>query len=218
MSRDRSSGSGTLVVPRGTFSIEEPWIIPTGSSPVRLRRSTDGEVPRLTTTLSVYHDEECLNLVFSAADDHVVATMFAHDEPLYEEDVVEVFLAPERPDEYYEIEANPVATIFDARIVSPNGERSTMRADPAWDCDGLLAAVRRNVEAGGAISIDTLLRIPFRALGRDRPGDGETWRANFFRIDRHPAHGDEFSAWRPTFKDPADFHVTSAFGSLTFGG
>jgi hypothetical protein len=91
-----------------------------------------------------------------------------------------------------------------------------MRADASWDCDGLLTAVRRNVEAGGAISIDTLMRIPFRGLGRRTPVSGETWRANFFRIDRHPMHGDEYSAWRPTFRDPADFHLTSAFGTIVF--
>ena len=54
------------------------------------------------------------------------------------------------------------------------------------------------------------------ALGREKPRDGETWRANFFRIDRHPQHGDEYSAWQPTMKDPADFHIAECFGTLTF--
>jgi hypothetical protein len=67
------------------------------------------------------------------------------------------------------------------------------------------------------MSIDTIVRIPFSSVGRATPGDGETWRGNFFRIDRHPDHGDEFSAWQPTLKNPADFHVAAAFGALRFG-
>jgi hypothetical protein len=54
-------------------------------------------------------------------------------------------------------------------------------------------------------------------LGRPTPVAGETWRANFFRIDRHPELGDEYSAWQPTMRSPADFHVGEAFGTLKFG-
>lgn len=205
----------TLVVARGEFSIEDPWAVPPPSNPVRLRRATDGEVPRLSTTFSAYYDDQHLNIVFSAADDHIVATYFSHDDPIYEEDVVEVFLSPDRPEEYFEIEVSPVVTVFDARIISPDGVRRTMRADPSWDCKGLLAAVRKVVESDGTSTLDTLMRIPFAALGRSTPGANEIWHANFFRIDRHPA-GDEYTAWRPTMKVPPDYHVPAAFGAITF--
>jgi hypothetical protein len=92
-----------------------------------------------------------------------------------------------------------------------------MQVDRGWDCEGLIAAVRVVTESDGAMSVDTLLRIPFASLGRSTPLDGERWRANFFRVDRHPRHGDEFSAWQPTMKIPADFHVPAAFGVLHFG-
>ena len=85
-----------------------------------------------------------------------------------------------------------------------------------WTCYGLIAPVRRVTESNGASTVDTLLRIPFASLDRATPRDGEIWRANFFRIDRHTAHGDEFSAWQPTLKTPADFHVPAAFGALRF--
>ena len=52
---------------------------------------------------------------------------------------------------------------------------------------------------------------PFAALKKS-----DEWRANFFRIDRSAAHGDDFSAWQPTMKTPPDFHVTEAFGVLRF--
>jgi len=208
--------SETLVVARAPFDIEEPWDTPAGCTPIRLRRATDAVTPRLSTSVSAWYDDEYLTVLFCASDDHVSASHFRHDAPLYEEDVVELFLAPERPRDYFEIEVSPVGTIFDARIHSPDGARATMTTDREWTCEGLIAAVRQIVESHGAISIDTLLRIPFAALERTAPRPGETWRANFFRIDRHPQLGDEFSAWQPTRRVPADFHVPDAFGTLRF--
>lgn len=206
----------TLVVPRAAFTIEEPWAVPPGCDPVRLRRAEDGRVPRLATTVAAYHDDQQLTVVFCGSDDHVVATFHDHDAPLWQEDVVEVFLAPEQLTEYFELEVNPLGTTFDARIVSPDGIRATMQTDLAWSCDGLFAALRRVFESDGTTSVDTVLRIPFAALGRTAPKSGETWRANFFRIDRHPARGDEYTAWQPTLRSPADFHLPGAFGTLLF--
>jgi hypothetical protein len=194
-----------LVIPRGEFSIEDPWAAPAGCQLLPMVRAIDGGAPRLNTNIVVYFDAEYLNVVFSAEDDEVVATMYEHDAPLWQEDVVEAFLAPPRGGTYYELELNPLGTTFDARIDSPDGVRATMRADLSWTCEGLFAAVRR---AGAAI--DYVLRVPFAAIG------GRPAHANFFRVDRSPAHGDEYSAWRPTMKTPADFHVTAAFDELVF--
>jgi hypothetical protein len=204
-----------LLVPPATFSIEDPWTTPAACQPVRLRSATDGHVPRLATSVAAWYDREHLSILFSGTDDHVVANYTAHDDPLYEEDVIEVFLAPQRLTEYFELEVSPNGTIFDARIESPDGNRTTMRADRGWTCEGLVAAVRRVVESDGAITFDVLVRLPFAALERGAPEAGEEWRVNFFRIDRHPG-GDEYSAWSPTMKDPADFHVPAAFGTLRF--
>jgi len=206
----------TLAVPRAAFDIEEPWGTPAQTAPFRLRRATDAAAPRLATNVVVWYDDNYLSVLFSAADDHVTATHLLHDAPLYEQDVVEVFLAPEGLVDYYEIEISPRGTVFDARVHSPDGVRATMKVDRDWNCEGLFAAVRQIVESDGVTSIDTLARIPFAALGRKTPKPNEEWRANFFRIDRHPQFADEFSAWQPTLLVPADFHVTSAFGVLRF--
>ncbi len=208
----------TYVVRRAEFSIEDPWAVPPQGELVRLRRATDGTPPRLATAGVAYFDNDFLNVLFSAADDLVVATHLEHDAPLYEEDVVEVFLAPKAISEYFEIEVSPRGTAFDALIESPDGIRSTMKADSSWNCGGLFAAVRRRRESSGVTSVDTVLRVPFTSLGVKMPRSGESWRANFFRIDRHPKLGDEYSAWHPTLKRPADFHVTAAFGTLRFEG
>jgi cellulose/xylan binding protein with CBM9 domain len=201
----------TLPVHPAEFSIEDPWAIPPASEPVALRRSTDGAAPRLQTTIVAYADAECLNVLFQAQDDQLIATYLRHDEPLYEEDVVEVFLAPADLRHYYEIEVNPLGTTFDARIDSPDGVRDTMKTDISWNCEKLFAAIRR---VPGVV--DTIVRIPFASIDTRRPNHGEQWRGNFFRIDRHRQRGDEFSAWQPTLKNPADFHVPAVFGRLLF--
>jgi hypothetical protein len=206
----------TLVVPRAAFDFEEPWIAPRACAPVRLRRATDAGVPRLATTIALWYDDEALSILFSAADDRVEASHLAHDAPVYEEDAVEAFLAPDTLSRYYELEVSPRGTIFDAAIDSPDGVRDTMKTDLDWTCEGVFAAVRKVTQSDGAMTLDTIVRVPFAAFGRGTPQPGEEWRANFFRIDRHPEHGDEFSAWQPTRKTPADFHVTAAFGTIRF--
>src|ERR1041385_4230546 len=121
-----------LVIPRGEFSIEDPWAAPAGCQLLPMVRAIDGGAPRLNTNIVVYFDAEYLNVVFSAEDDEVVATMYEHDAPLWQEDVVEAFLAPPRGGTYYELELNPLGTTFDARIDSPDGVRATMRAGVWW--------------------------------------------------------------------------------------
>lgn len=206
-----------LVVPFAHFSIEEPWEVPQVCDRVELRRATDGSAARQRTSAAVYFDDEMLTVVFAGVDDRVVATHLEHDAPLYEEDVVEVFLAPVRLEEYFEIEVNPLGTTFDARIESPDGVRSTMKTDLAWTCEGLFTGVRRDFAgriAGATFAV--VIRIPFASLGRPAPANGETWRVNLFRIDRDPALGDDFLAWQPTMRTPPDFHVPAAFGTLRF--
>ena len=205
----------TLIVPRARFSLEEPWAIPEVCTAVSLRNAQDGSAPRLTTTFAAYHDGVDLTLVFLAEDDHIVSTHVEHDAPLYEEDVVEAFLAPARLEEYLELEVSPRGTTFDARITSPDGVRATMKGDLGWTCEGLAAATFIDTVNGQPRSLRVVMRIPFAALGTHTPRAGETWRANFFRIDRHDS-GDEYSAWSPTMKTPADFHVAAAFGTLRF--
>ena len=144
---------------------------------------------------------------FDGRDDAVVATHTRRDAPLWEEDVFEIFLSPEDPPRhYFEFEVNPLGTLFDARVASPDLSRETMRVETAWDCAGFEARVSRGPRRWSAS-----LRIPLQELCAG-PVPAR-WRANFYRIDRGGA--DEFSAWSPTFADPADFHVPERFGILT---
>jgi hypothetical protein len=162
------------------------------------------------TALRVAHDGERLYVAFAATDAHVWGTHRGRNEPIYEEEVVEAFLAPGGDARrYFELEANPVGAWFEARVASPDGARATMRVDRDWICRDWERAVR--VRAGGW---DVEWGIPFASLDAPPPAPDTAWRANFFRIDR--AGGGEFSAWSPTLADPPDFHVPDRFGTLLF--
>lgn len=204
----------TLDVVIAQFTIEDPWRMPDGASGVSLVDSATGNPPRLATTLHVYHDSVRMYFIFNGTDDHVVATHTLRDSPLYEEDVVEIFLSPEDLESYFEIEVSPRGTIFDAAVHSPDGTRKSMKVDRGWDCD-LFTAVRFTRALDGSLIFSTVVAMPFSCASRQAPQAGDSWRANFFRIDRH-SDGDEFTAWRPTAKSPPDFHVPAAFGELVF--
>ncbi len=167
-----------------------------------------GGKPRLSTAVRVGLRSRMLCIRFDGRDDGVVATYTRRDDPLWKEDVFEVFLAPDAdsPTVYYELEVNPLGALFDARVESPNGRREGMRVATEWDCRGFEARVtRRDAERWSAS-----LRIPLDSV-LDGAASG-IWRANFYRIDR--GRPDEFTAWVPTLADPPDFHVPSRFGFL----
>jgi len=176
---------------------------------IRLSDARTGERPRLSTALRVGRRGDELCVRFDGRDDGVVATHTHRDAPLWEEDVFEVFLSPaDPPRHYYEFEVNPLGTLFDARVDSPDLRRATMRVETAWDCPGFAARVSRGPGRWSAS-----LRIP---LGAMTPAPiPRLWRANFYRIDRGAL--DEFSGWSPTLLDPPDFHVPERFGVLDLG-
>lgn len=172
-----------------------------------------GGRPRLPTSVRVGLRAQALCVRFDGADAGIVATFTGHDDPLWKEDVFEVFLAPtaDPPAAYYEFEVNPLGALFDARIESPNRGRNGMRVLTEWDCPGFEARVKRWEDSR---HWSASLRIPLRSLWIG-PALPPVWRANFYRIDRGTGGGaDEHSAWSPTFADPADFHAPDRFGIL----
>lgn len=172
---------------------------------MELRETVLGQPPRQKTQLKVAWDERELRVLFCVEDDYVWATLTERDAPLYNEEVVEVFLDPGGDlAAYYELEVNPLNVVLDLEL---RREATGWKKDFQWRCDGMQTAVRRNA-AGWSAEFS----IPFAALGAV-PGN-KPWRANFYRIDR-PANAPwELSAWSPT--GAPNFHVPERFGQLKF--
>jgi hypothetical protein len=205
-----------LVVARAAHSIrvdgdlhKAPW---TQLAPIPLAPSHGRAPPPgfQATALRACHDGERLYLAFHCEARAIVATHRGRNAPIYEEDVVEAFLAPSGDARrYFELETSPRDAWFEARVESPDGRRATMRVDRDWVCAGFEHATCL-LETGWSAE----WAIPFASLAASTPVAGTRWRANFFRIDQ--AGGGEYSAWSPTYADPADFHLPDHFGELLF--
>lgn len=189
--------------------------------PVGDFRLTDGSEPQLPTELKLCWDESNLYLAFAVVDTDIWGTLLRRDDPIYEEEAVEAFLAPTGdPTGYFEFEWSPRNVVFDARIACPalEGDRGGMRAEVGWDCRGQRSAVRVVGTLDCRDDLDQQWTVeaalPFAEIGREgrAPQEGEEWRANFYRIER--AGAGEFSCWSPTLKP--DFHVPGRFGRIVF--
>jgi hypothetical protein len=197
-----------LVCPRRrvSFGETETW---RGIPEIALRENITGGEPQQATVVQCAWSDFAFHVLFTCVDSEPWATITQRDGPLWEEEVVEVFIDPIGDFEsYFELEVNPLNTVLDL-VLRKN--RSGYRKDFAWDCGGLRTEVYRSDEGWSAEFL-----IPFAALTPDTPRTGSEWRVNFCRIDRPKgASYRELSAWSPTVM--TTFHVPQRFGLLQFG-
>lgn len=186
-----------------------PWATVPISSPFVHSHGQGGDC--LLTQVQAAWDNAFLYLRFHCQDEEIVANMKKRDDPLYDEEVVEAFLAPVSLGQYFEFNLSPRNVIFDS-LITHDGK--TFTGHPSWDCHFLKHGVQRRNSASPLFGDwDGYLAIPFECLNVI-PASGQSWRANFYRIKRHG--GDAYLAWSPTFAEPAAFHIPNYFGHVVF--
>ncbi len=150
----------------------------------------------------VYFEVRCM-------DHYAVSRFTERDEPLYEQDVVELFIecGEERDGPYVELEVSPNNVVFDAKVWN-DGNGGIRAIDAAWNMEGLLT----EVEEGDSARIYRMA-IPTSYMAK-KPAPGVAWRLNVYRIDEDEAGVREFQAWSPT--GAINFHLQSRFGELVF--
>jgi Domain of unknown function (DUF1083). len=170
-----------------------------------LSENSTGQRPQWGTEVRIGWEERALLVLFLCQDPNPWATLTGRDQPLWEEEVAEVFLDPfgDRTC-YFEFEVNPLNAVVDVFI---RRTRTGLRKDFNWDCDGLITATGR-LPYGWV----TAVQVPFSSLGDCQPRG--TWRANFCRIERPKNQPRELSSWSPTHA--GTFHVPERFGLLHF--
>jgi hypothetical protein len=174
---------------------------------VILRDVVTGAPPGQGTEVRAIWSGDELRVLFIAADKEPWATFTERDAPLYQEEVVEVFIDPVGDGlSYFEFEVNPLNAVLDLVL---RRNRSGLLKDFGWRCEGLRTAAR--VLPGGWTAE---LAIPFCSLVAEPPHAGALWRMNFCRIDRPRDRQRELSAWSPTGR--ASFHVPERFGEVEF--
>lgn len=194
-----------------------PWLELPDLSPFVLADGTG--LATYQTETRVCCDAQYLYVRFDCEDPDIWGTYTQRDQPLYDEEVVEVFIAPGTADpvRYYEFEVSPKGVLFDAAIHNPTSHRDDIVVDLGWDCPDI------RWQAGQEDAAEhwwATLAIPWQAIqppGNSSSASGERpeiWRANFYRIERPRGAAPEFSCWSPTFTQPADFHKPAHFGTL----
>ncbi|MEA1996791.1 MAG: carbohydrate-binding family 9-like protein [Gemmatimonadota bacterium] len=194
---------------------------------VELVDCVTGNKPRYPTTARMLYDSEWLYVGFHCRDPDIWGTMTGHDEPIYNEEVVEIFIDPAGSlCAYYELEVSPLNTSFDALILNnavtcgSEGRGDKFQGFTAWDPAGFKHAVHLegelNAHDGMARYWECEMALRFDELflgGNIPPRPGDQWRVNLYRID---IQGDrvEESAFSPT--GLADFHVPARFGKIVF--
>ena len=175
--------------------------------PLALRDTVTGSEPQQATTVRCGWTPDEWRVLFHCADTHAWATHTQRDAPLYEEEVVELFVDPFGDlATYFEIEVNPLNAVLDLVL---RRNRSGYAKDLAWQCAGLRTAITRT-----ATTWTVEFAIPFASLTPEPPRAGSVWRANFLRIDRPTGQPRELSAWSPTRL--GTFHVPERFGVIEF--
>ncbi len=176
---------------------------------VTLRDTVTGDQPRLDTQVRACWTKEELHICFECEDDHIVATMENRDDPIYDEDVVEVFIDELRTGrDYLEFEISPRNVLFDALIhMEDDGE--TIQVDTSWDAEGFHTVITKESEQRYVYDIV----IPFSNV-KQPPVKGTEWNWNLYRIDDDQQGTRPYWAWSPTGKE--NFHVPKRFGSVVF--
>lgn len=172
------------------------------------------------TTARALWDDHFLYVAFDCDDPDVWGTYTKRGEPVYEEEVVEVFITPHPSNlqVHTAFELSPRNALWISRHTVIPGEAP--KAERNWEEPGIRTSTlvrgtlddRTDRDEGWSAE----LAIAYAALGTGCPRPGDVWRVNFFRIDRTPTP--EFSCWSPTLTTPPAFHVPERFGFLRFEG
>lgn len=184
-----------------------PWLELTPLSP--FVESESSVLAKQQTRVRLCYGGQHLYVRFDCDDDDIWGNYTERDDPIYNEEAVEFFIAPgvETPQRYFEFEVSPRGVLFDCQIYNPSGfYDEKLEVDVSWNAEGVMWHAEINAEEQRWWAI---LVIPWQSIG----GFQETWRANFYRIERSSKTGTEFSAWSPTLR-PTMFHVPGRFGFL----
>ncbi|MGI8493830.1 MAG: carbohydrate-binding family 9-like protein [Pyrinomonadaceae bacterium] len=126
---------------------------------------------------------------------------------LWDRDVCEIFLAPNRAGfrKYFEFEIAPNGEWIDLGIYQKPDERIT-----DWDySSGMKSAAKI-----GKDKVVTAIKVDWKAFGKV-PKAGDVWLGNIFRaVGKDPTRG--YLAWQPTLTKEASFHVPERFGEFEF--
>ncbi|CAN5876808.1 hypothetical protein BH11MYX3_BH11MYX3_27600 [soil metagenome] len=174
-------------------------------------------------TAKMTWDDTFLYLFVTITDSDVFSEFKKHDDPLWKQDCVEMFIdADGNKRGYVELQVNPNNATFDSWFA----QGRAAKGDEAWDSAMATAVVMRGTaDKGGDTDQgwDVEIAIPWMSIkGRDQgmsviipPRVGDRWRLNVVRVDKKTGDKDPaVSSWnRITY---ADFHALDRMLTVVF--
>jgi hypothetical protein len=196
-----------------TSAVTSPEFVTAEGSPEPVGRAT----AKLTW------DEQYLYAFVSVTDSDIFSQYKQHDDPLWKQDAVEIFIdADGNRRGYVELQVNPNNATFDSWFANTRAQPG----DEKWD-SGMITAVK--VHGTPDVAGDTdqgweaEIAIPLAAVkGRDEtmnvripPQVGDRWRMNVVRVDSKTGGGGQSaSSWnRITYQD---FHALDRMLTIVF--
>ncbi len=203
----------TMAISRQTVHETTPTLVVAGPGSVEAFKSggfstLTGVAPaRYPTRVSAWYDPNELWIIIEAHGKNrhqLKADHTARDSDVWQDDAVEVFIAPhESIYRYWHVIVNPAGGILDEWVDKHGPQRS-------HDLEGLRVSILYGYDWWRAY-----FAIPFDSLGVDVPEKGESWRFNATRFVPEP-DGGEASSWAPM--PTRTFHYPANFGFLEFQG
>jgi Carbohydrate family 9 binding domain-like len=195
---------------------------------IELLDCVTGGKPKYRTEARLLYDDRKLYVGFHSEDPEIWGTMTGHDDEIFNEEVVEIFIDPTGDlCCYYELEVSPLNVSFDALILNDavlrgnSGRGDRFQGFTQWNPEGFEHAVfvkgelgARGQKKGEFWECEMAIDFADLFLGnRVPPKPGDLWRGNLYRIDIEGKQCEE-TAFSPT--GLSDFHVPSRFGKLLF--
>jgi len=172
------------------------------------------------TEAKVLWDDKNLYVAFDIEDKDVWTTLDKHDDKLYSQEAVEVFIDADGDGKtYIELQTNPKGAIFDSYLPTYRANKNewTSGMKVGVKVDGTVDK-RGDLDKGWTVE----MAIPLTdARGMEKemknvpPVVGTEWRVNFFRLDMPQGKSQLGSAWSAPMV--SDFHALDKFGVLAFG-
>ena len=165
--------------------------------------------PQDSTIAQLCHFQQHLRIDWQCIDSDVRSPYEKCNDPLYNADAVQVFIATDNsyPTKYYELEISPRSQLFFADITNPTGFCSKLGTQ-YMDCD--LAQYSSKLTAKGW---QATLKIRLDLISRGQPL--KHFKINLFRIDVTSGKTTKYLAWQPTKTSTPCFHVPSVFQDIT---
>ncbi len=183
-------------------------------------RTMDAGKPEQATTAKLLWDDKNLYVAFELEDKDVWTTLDKHDDKLWTQEAVEMFIDADGDGKtYVELQANPKGVTFDSWLPAyrknENDWDSNMKAGVT--VDGTLDN-RSDTDKGWVVELAIPLeaaRGKLKEMKGVPPTVGTEWKVNFFRMDLPQGRSQVGSAWSAPMV--GDFHALNRFGTIVFG-